>query len=58
MSKLAEGTKTRYFCCKIQADGLNFGSIMLSTGKEKRWDHTCYAWYNLILNVRFYNKMS
>ena len=34
MSKLAEGTKTRYFCCEIQADGLNFGSItMLSTGK-------------------------
>jgi len=36
MSKLAEGTKTRYFCCKIQADGLNFGSIMLSTGKGRK----------------------
>ena len=26
MSKLAECTKTRYFCCRIQADGLNFGA--------------------------------
>jgi len=57
MSKLAEGTTTRYFCCKIQADGLNFESIMLSTGKgRKRWDHTCYAWYILIINVRFTTK--
>ena len=36
MSKLAEGTTTRYFCCKIQADGLNFESIMLSTGKGRK----------------------
>ena len=57
MSKLAEGTTTRYFCCKIQADGLNFESIMLSTGKgRKRWDHTCYAWYILIIYVRFTTK--